>query len=142
MGKRIISVDSKTGQRHVFPVPQEYWKVKNGILVIEHPNYALVQDGGDLVVVSWRESDVGLLHGFPGENGRCLPDEKYGIPLGRSEYYTNLDARVAQRKWGGACVAPVQRRGSDREYLDFHPNWNKKASVIVEMPEQIFDEAI
>jgi len=141
MGKRILSVDSETGQRHVFPVPQEYWKVRNGILVIEHPNYALVQDGRDLIVVSWRESDVNLLNGFPGENWRCLPDEGYGIPLGRKEPHTNLDARVAQRKWKGACVAPVQRRGSDREYLDFNPKWNKKASVIVEMPEQIFDEA-
>ncbi|NYZ73976.1 hypothetical protein H0O00_02450, partial [Candidatus Micrarchaeota archaeon] len=45
LGKTIEYVDSETGTRYVFPVPEEHVGKKNVVLVAEHPNFTLETDG-------------------------------------------------------------------------------------------------
>ena len=66
--------------KYIFPVPQEYQKIKNGILVVEHPDYSLVPDGPNRFVVN--AAKVKLLEKFPAKNGWYFPDEVHGIPVG------------------------------------------------------------
>jgi hypothetical protein len=139
LGKYVIYTDSATQDRHVFPVPVQYRKEKNAILVVEHPDYALVKDGKDLVVAVWDENAVGLVRGFPPENARCLPDEKYGIPFGNEVHYENNSARFVWRN--PAHVGPTYRfELSNGQIVDFTTGWNVKSGAIVEAPEKEFDE--
>jgi len=139
LGKYLSYTDSVTHDKYLFPVPVEYRKEKNAILVVEHPDYAIVKDGKDLVVAVWDEKTVGLVKGFPHENARCLPDEKYGIPFGKEVHYENNSARFVWRN--PAHVGPAYRFAlSNGQIVDVTTGWNVTCGAIVEAPAQSLDE--
>jgi hypothetical protein len=79
LGKTVEYVDSKTGDRWIFPVPQEHQDKTDAILVAEHPDYTLEIDGKTKIV---RAAQVDLIEKFPVENGFYLRDTKHDIPTG------------------------------------------------------------
>ncbi len=92
-GKKLESVilhtDSQDGQRYVFPVPEQAIGKIDTILLAEHPDYFLLPEGKDLVIIS---SSTVFLDGLPPSNGRYAVDKTHGIPFGerQSNTYTHL----------------------------------------------------
>jgi len=84
-------IDDKTGIRYVFPVPDEFVGVKNGLLVVEHPDFTLEADGNSRIV---RAARVELIEKFPAAYDRWyLTDPKHGIPFGEIVNSSNANAR-------------------------------------------------
>ncbi|MCK4319761.1 hypothetical protein KAW38_04280 [Candidatus Micrarchaeota archaeon] len=79
LGKEIVYTDPKTKQRYIFPTGDAEGS-RNVVLVAEHPDYTLVEDGENLIV---RASLVDILEDFPVSDGQYRTDEKHGIPIGR-----------------------------------------------------------
>jgi len=104
LGKTIEYVDSETGFRHVFPVPEQYQGQKNVILVAEHPDYSLERDGNNRVV---NATKVDGIQAFPGSDGWYPTDAVHGIPTGNSIDSSNAEARYLWRI--AKRVAPVAR---------------------------------
>lgn len=133
LGSFIEYADAK-GQRYVFPVPEEYRNEKDAILVSEHPDYALIPDGGRLVVEA---SKVGCVTRFPEKNGYYLVDPEHLIPTGREvaslERGAYFLSRVKHR------VGPV-RRGDminfpfSRNHIDVFLSPSVPLGSIVESP--------
>lgn len=119
-------VDSETSERWIFPVPKKYQGIKNGILVVEHPNYTVRRNGGILVV--WPERDaVGLVENFPEKNGWYMTDPEYGIPVGRQcsdSSFCRKGARYLYREEKG--VIPVVRDYGYDWYSNFKESSNNK----------------
>ncbi len=109
LGKFIKYTDTGDGQKYVFPVPEQYRNEKNMILVVEHPNFSLVQDGKNLVVEA---SDVVGLAQFPGESD-CwyFGDGQFDIPIGKEVSSSYRKARYLWRS--DSRVGPVVRDGDD-----------------------------
>jgi len=79
-GATIEYVDPKSGKRWVFPVPKEFRGEEGGILVAEHPDYTLENDGRNVVVQAKR---VDIVRGFPEyDKVLSLGDDKHDIPHG------------------------------------------------------------
>jgi len=132
LGKFIKYIDPEDGQKYVFPVPEQYRSEKNMILVAEHPNFSLVQDGKNLVVEA---TDVAGLTHFPKEDGWYLGDEEFDIPCGKAvssskaRYLWRIDSRVG----------PVARDGDIGGYgrctAVFGLRPSGRFGVVVESPE-------
>ncbi len=136
LGKFIEYTDSRDGQKYVFPVPEQYRNEKNMILVVEHPNFTLVQDGKNLVVEA--PDVVGLTH-FPKEDGWYLGDEQFDIPTGKevsrldekARYLWRVDSRVGPvARVYYDCLGDDNRRDAG---LYFRPSF--RVGVVVESPE-------
>jgi len=132
LGKFIEYTDPEDGQKYVFPVPEQYRNEKNMILVVEHPNFSLVQDGKNLVVEA---SDVvGLTH-FPKEDGWYFGDEQFDIPTGKEVSSSDEKARYLWRV--DSRVGPVARgfygHGGRDAVLGYGPSG--RFGVVVESPE-------
>ncbi|NYZ73658.1 hypothetical protein H0O00_00790 [Candidatus Micrarchaeota archaeon] len=93
-GKAVEYTDRKTRIRLVFPVPDEFIGVKNGLLVVEHPDFTLEADGNNRIV---RAVNVSLVKDFPTEDGWHLTDPAHDIPFGRKTDSSNPDARLLWR---------------------------------------------
>ena len=80
-GKIVEYTDDKTRIRYVFPVPNEFVGVKNGLLVVEQPDFTLEIDGNDRIV---KTSRADLIEKFPSANINrwYLVDSKYELPYG------------------------------------------------------------
>ncbi|NYZ76960.1 hypothetical protein H0O02_01445 [Candidatus Micrarchaeota archaeon] len=95
LGKTVEYVDPKTEERWVFPVPVEYQKEKNAILVAEHPDYKFEVDGKNIVV---NATTVDLVAKFPASDGWHPTDAKHGIPTKEGSsgerYLWRIDSRV------------------------------------------------
>ena len=137
-GRVVEYTDEQTRIRYLFPVPEEYVGVRDGLLVAEHPDFSLETDGNDRIV---RAAKVGLIERFPGRSGWCYTDSRYSMPVGDVVYsgdvYNFPDARnlyrIARR------VGPVARDyvylDDDRRYvllLDYWPS--NGLGVAVEAP--------
>lgn len=68
-----------TGQKYVFPVPEQFRGEKDAVLIAEHPDYVLVPDGKILVVSA---SKVDLISQFPKYTGWYGVDKEHNIPCG------------------------------------------------------------
>jgi hypothetical protein len=90
LGKTISYLDSQTGIRYVFPVPEEHVGKTNVVLVAEHPNYYLEIDRKTRTV---RAENVGIVTGFPAASANWyLGDPEYAIPTGKIMGRDNQDA--------------------------------------------------
>ncbi len=78
LGATIELVD-RHGFKYVFPVPQEYQRKRNVALVSEHPDYEIVAEGKNRVIVATK---VDLVRNFPAATGWYLTDPDHGIPTG------------------------------------------------------------
>ncbi|MFH0737419.1 MAG: hypothetical protein V1827_02950 [Candidatus Micrarchaeota archaeon] len=95
LGKTIEYVDSETGIRYVFPVPEEHVGKKNVILVAQHPGFTLETDGKTRVV---QAKEVGVVSEFPvASKNWHLGDPKYDIPTGKEVNISNEAARFLWR---------------------------------------------
>ena len=107
LGKQVEYVDSKTGYRWVFAVPEAHRDKKDAILVAEHPGYNLEVDGNNRVIHT-DAANVGLVEKFPAFDGWYLGDPKYDIPNGDQVSFSDK----ARHLWRtDQRVGPV-RRGS------------------------------
>ncbi len=135
LGKFIEYTDPEDGQKYVFPVPEQYRNEKNMILVVEHPNLTLVQDGKNLVVEA--ADVVGLTH-FPKEDGWYFGDEQFDIPTGKEVSSSDEKARYLWRV--GSRVGPVARGydyygGGGRRGAGLDDRPSGRFGVVVESPE-------
>ncbi len=134
LGKFIEYTDLGDGQKYVFPVPEQYKNEKNMILVVEHPNFSLVQDGKNLVVEA--SEVVGLTH-FPEEDGWYLGDEEFDIPTGKevssseekARYLWRIDSRV------GPVAGNDYINGNNGRYANLGDRPSNSLGVVVEFPE-------
>ncbi|MCI0503942.1 hypothetical protein L0Y65_04485 [Candidatus Micrarchaeota archaeon] len=102
-GYSIIYTDPQTNIRWLFPVPDEHLDRKNALLVSEHPNYKVLVDGNDRIVLAAR---VGLIKNFAAKEGWYPTDPRYLIPIGRAISPTveaSYNARISAR------VGPIAR---------------------------------
>ena len=136
----IIYTEDKTGIRHILPIPREYEDEKDSILVTEHPNFWIVNDGKDRIVVS---AYVDIVRGFPATNDWYLGDS-YDIPCGNVTESSNQAARYLHRI--AKRVGPVARFYDyvvgDRRDVDLL-NWLSSGlgvAVIESGPKTRFDE--
>lgn len=113
-GKTVERVESTASSsvRWVFPVPEEYRDIRNGILVVEHPNYTIEVDGKNRVI---RAATVDVVEHFPQTGGDCRwysTDPKHGIPCGNPIVpFETEDARQLLRN--GTRVGPIVRTTCD-----------------------------
>lgn len=108
----ILYKDPKDGQVYAFPVPVKYRDKENMVLLAEHPDFSLVQDGKNLVVDA---SIIAGLAQFPkksywydndehGQNG----DGQFDIPVGERVGNWEKNVRYLVRKIDSR-VGPVAR---------------------------------
>ncbi len=137
LGKTIEYVDSETGFRHVFPVPEQYKGQKNVILVAEHPDYSLEIDGNNRIV---NATKVDGIQAFPGSDGWYPTDAVHGIPTGNQIDSSNTEARYLWRI--AKRVAPVARAfGYSRWYVDLDGGPSGRLGVAVEAADANVAEA-
>ncbi|VVB73474.1 Uncharacterised protein [uncultured archaeon] len=110
-GSALEYTDSESGLIWTFPVPAEFRKTKNGILVVE--NFGLERKG-KRVIIQANEADVCLINNFPNETEQWYKaDQTFGIPYGspieRSDsarYLWRINKRVgpvARGDYDGYC---------------------------------------
>ncbi len=84
--RSIVYTDLNTGTKWIFPVPEEYLHVANGILVAEHPNYMLQISMFEVVV--FPVSSVDLVQVFPKRDGIYNLDPVHKIPVENNGTHT------------------------------------------------------
>jgi len=94
LGRYVEYEDQDSGIRHLFPVPKEFVRIKDAILLVDHPFFTIESDGRDRIV---RAKKVSLLEGFPDQNDHYRPDPRYGIPWGEAILWSEPDARRLHR---------------------------------------------
>jgi len=114
LGKAVEYMDSKTGYRWIFPVPEEHQGKANAILVAEHPDYSLEIDGKTRIV---RAAQVDLIERFPAKDGWYMADAQHNIPVGELLEVLNADARYLRRI--GLRVGPVVRGPFSDCYIEY-----------------------
>jgi len=73
-------IDTPTGTRYFFPVPEQFLDKRDSILVVNHPNFRLEKNGADMVV---RAATIHLVERFPQISGSYdAADPQFGIPTG------------------------------------------------------------
>ena len=120
----------------IMPVPEEYRNVRDGILVVEHPNYTIERDGNSRII---RASQVDIVEQFPQTGGDCRwyeTDPKHGIPQGRP-VQTQFEGRdVRQLLRNGQRVGPIVRTIADTgvslPYLELRESPSAQHVIMVE----------
>jgi|SRR5208283_4844389 len=126
LGKTIEYVDSRSGIRYVFPVPEEHAGKKNVALVAEQ-NFTLETDGNNRIV---QAETVGIVTGFPVATDRWhLVDPEYGIPHGEEVDSSNPEARCLGRRGNRVCL--IARASSSRRnvVLNGRPSYGLGVAV-------------
>ncbi|NYZ60753.1 hypothetical protein H0O01_03580 [Candidatus Micrarchaeota archaeon] len=130
-GAAIEYMDPKSGKRWVFPVPKEFRGEEGCILVAEHPDYTLENDGRNVVVQARR---VDIVRGFPEyDKVLRLGDARHDIPHGgdnRVSGEMDPDARRLVRidsSWVGPIARNKHEFAGDYSferdvYLSFPPS--------------------
>lgn len=94
-------VDPQTKKHWLFPVHPDYFGKKNVILVAEHPNYTLLEDGDRVITLptgmNLKEA-VDLVEGFPKRDGWYMVDPKHNIPkVGKNDGPWGILRRIPTR---------------------------------------------
>ncbi len=79
LGREISYVD-RHGHRWIFPVPVEFQKEKNAVVVAEHPDFTLETVGKYTVV---HAAAVALIQDFPAKNGCYMTELAHNITVAR-----------------------------------------------------------
>ncbi|MFN7991631.1 MAG: hypothetical protein U0R44_05730 [Candidatus Micrarchaeia archaeon] len=116
LGKVIRFTDPNTSMNYEFMVPREHWGKKNVALVAEHPEFTIITEGLDRLVVA---DGVDAIERFPlSREGWFFDDEKHGIPLeSRPAHPDGPSARHMTRNETGVCLVA---RGNERGYHPRH----------------------
>jgi hypothetical protein len=117
-------------------VPEKHLGTKNGILVIEHPDYEFKEEGNQVFVSIKRITSLDLIADFPGRNGGYGTDPKHGIPYGERDMDDVADNHLIRDKggWVGqvslgyGCSCSLQKRAIGMEadpniYLQGTPSY-------------------
>lgn len=96
LGATIEYLDSGTGITYVFPVPQAHRGKINVLLVAEHPDFELENDGRKRRII--RADKVGIVESFPAVSG-CWhnSDPTYDLPTGDKVRPDNEAVRLLSR---------------------------------------------
>ncbi|MBN2122341.1 hypothetical protein JW721_04805 [Candidatus Micrarchaeota archaeon] len=122
----------ETLQRYIFPVPQEHAKKADAVLVSEHPDYSLLQDGNELWILP---SVIDCVGDFPGRNGFYRADETHGIPQGGRFYSWNGGSGYLWRKEGGAVVSVVRgEHGAHYDSVNMEETLSTPFGALIEAP--------
>ncbi len=140
LGKEVVHTDSQTGERWIFPVPEQFREERNSLLVMEHPDYALVRDGKDILVEPTDIARVSLVSQFPeSSNGWYLVDPQHGIPTGSQADSQNPVSRYLWRLAEGR-VGAVARGNSilcnSRRLVNLYNQPSVGFGVAVETPAE------
>lgn len=113
-------VDPKANVRWIFPVPKEFRREKDAILVAEHPDYFLERDGIHRII---HAKKVSLVRRFPAENGWYFGDHEHDIPSGdeiefsnQARYLWRIDKRVGPVARGCGYVGYYLKQGVGLNY--------------------------
>ncbi|MEK6981343.1 MAG: hypothetical protein AABX38_00295 [Candidatus Micrarchaeota archaeon] len=136
----IVYTDPQTGNDWIFPIPEKYLRVKNGILVIEHPDYGLDREGTNRLVLPVSVERVDLVEGFPVRNGWYLPDAIHGIPqTSQVDYSTKarhlwrVDKRVGPVRLGYDDMGGID--DINGRYVDFDDRPSNGYGLVTEASE-------
>lgn len=132
LGKTIEYVDSETGVRYIFPVPEEHQGKKNVVLITEHPNFTLETDGKTRVV---QAKEIGVVSEFPvASENWYLCDAKYDIPTGKKVDGSNEAARYLWRveKRVGLVARGYDWCGYNRRFVDLNSRPSLALGVAIE----------
>lgn len=94
LGRAIEYIDPNTKYRWILDVPQEYRKMKDAVLVIEHPDYFLEKGGKNFI---FHANPIDVVKGFPVSNGWYIPEIVHGIPTGAGVISGTRGARYLWR---------------------------------------------
>ncbi|MBN2121519.1 hypothetical protein JW721_00465 [Candidatus Micrarchaeota archaeon] len=112
LGKFVIYTDSNSGKRWVFPVPEEFRREKDSLLVAEYP-YLVKPEGNDLVISA---KNVDCIGQFPAEKaGWYLGDAVHDLPQGEmlNEDNAIINPKARQLLRLAKRVGPVVREKND-----------------------------
>ena len=119
---------------------EKYFRVKNGILVIEHPDYGLDREGTNRLVLPVSVERVDLVEGFPVRNGWYLPDAIHGIPqTSQVDYSTKarhlwrVDKRVGPVRLGYDDMGGID--DINGRYVDFDDRPSNGYGLVTEASE-------
>lgn len=123
----------------LFPIPIALLGEKDAILILEHPNYSLVEDDKEVFVHPLDASLIACISAFAQKEGWYFREEGHRIPCGEEIGYTyfnmgtsyihRLEARVGPVACGGLCVGSNPKR-----YADFCCNPSTPLGILVESP--------
>jgi hypothetical protein len=138
LGKRLKNVvewtDPETASRWIFPVPEFYKGMRDAMLVTEHPDFRIIEDGRYRIVDAAR---VGIVEKFPRDEGWNLGDPKYDIPTGTKADEHDSRARY-MNSYGGKCVRCLVRDYYGEKYgprfIDADFFYKTASMVLVEYP--------
>lgn len=117
LGSEIEFMDPGTDLKWIFPVPAKFRREKDAVLVVEHPNYRIIQEGDNRIIESDPDK-IDIVLGFPGSDGRVdfgdwappgidFPvDPKYGIPTTGELQHPSMRRFLFRRE---RMVAPIVR---------------------------------
>ncbi len=106
LGERIVYTDPKTYLKYIFPVPEEHRGKRDIALVAEHPDFTLVKEGNERIVLARKVDWIG---GFParyGESGWHVGDPRHDIPRGQEVAASHESARFMTREYAHVGLVP------------------------------------
>lgn len=136
LGKEIVVFDDEAQITCVFPVPVEYRREKDAILISEHPFYSIGRNGFERVICA---SKVDIITKFPRENGWYHIEETHGIPAGRrlKDVYPVHLYRTKER------VGPITRGFIDEFSthlgIGLTSSWTNRFGMIVKEKSIVFE---
>lgn len=116
LGKTIEYYDRESCVTYIFPVPEAYQGKADVVLVTEHPDFTLREDGRYKRIVL--SGEVGIVEGFPADSEKWYHcDPRYGIPTGIAAGAGDREARFLWRvaKKVGLAVCGFNYRDIDEK---------------------------
>ncbi len=135
LGKTIEKVHSKTGQRWVFYVPEEYQKEKNALLFVNHPFWVLETDGNNFVIHS-EPTKVEYKETFPRENGAYRAD-RIEFPYVEKKMtqvdgkWVSISSSAAELAIEDSRVGPLLLGGRDYRFCKIRLDWRPNMPCLV-----------
>jgi hypothetical protein len=139
-GKTFEWSDYPDRHRYVLDVPEEHQGKKNVVLVAEHPNFTIEQDGMTRII---HAKEAGIVEKVPANTGGWYSgDPVYSIPSGKQVNKHSDAARIIVRGYRG--IRLVVRGYSDfQDYIDpygvsiSHRPQDRFGVVVEGTPEQV-----
>ena len=125
LGSAVEYQDPESKINWIFPVPAGYQRLKNAILVAEHPDYELVKEKEDRIVVNVPKDKIIVVENIPTENGAYAYDEKTRVPINQKmecsennahRHFYRIDKRVGPVGRGGNILFHFYYYGRDVDF--------------------------
>ncbi len=129
---------SKTTYSINVDIPEKFIGKVNSALVIEHPDFDIIQLENNSYEIKAKEEKLFLLENFPKENGNYKYDEQFRIPIGKKledlDNTTRYLRRVVGDYIGSACRGYYGFNGfgdgGQNVFLGYRPSGGRGVHVI------------